>query len=366
MISEESACQRLSSLIRWLPIISFILCSLGAPVHAKNLQSNQNPKQFALIIGVSQIPGLPRLQPLQGVPNDVKAMRSLVERLGVSTENLRVLSDTGGAIAPTYAAISAALQWIEESSDAGSRVLIYFAGHGGQQPAIVTENQAVPEYDGLDEIFFAHDAGPWDETKASAQNVLTDNALRRWLERLNKKNVAVWLIVDMCHAGTFSRGPSQMTQEAAYEIVANRGASLADIGIDPSSPRWRQLAIQGRKAISVFSRRSDSPNSAEYRTGTLKNVVAYYATDEGGQAPEVKPKRRSGEIHGLFTLFLAEEANRLIDSRAIVAVANYRLLMQRILARYRQDMSTMVAPTFEGVDAGTWFGDVGARKKPVR
>jgi len=356
MIADRQASGLPWRLLRYVAILGAVLCAPAISAPARAGAVAESPTQFALIIGVSEVPGLPRLRPLQGVANDVEAMRRLAGRLGVRHENLRVLSDTGSAIVPTYSAIAAALQWIEEQTSAGNQVMIYFAGHGGQQPENALENPVVRERDGLDEIYFARDAGPWDEAKSSAANVLTDNALRRWLEHLHQKNVAVWLIVDMCHAGTFSRGGPQTAQAAAYDVVALRGASLADIGIDPSSPRWRQLAIGGREALSVFSNRLSKRDSAEYREGTLSNVVAFYATDEGAQTPEVRSRNAEGKVHGLFTLFLTEEANRLLDLQAVVAVANYRLLMQRILARYRNDMPAAATPTFEGVDAGTWFG----------
>lgn len=313
----------------------------------------QAPARFALIVGVSQISGLPQLRPLQGVANDVRAMQALALRLGVPPKNLRVLSDTGKASTPNYAAIIDAMDWIEERSNAGSHVLIYFAGHGGQQPANPSENRSMPEYDGLDEIYFASDAGPWDETIGSARNVLTDNTLHGWLEQLRQKDVDVWLIVDMCHAGTFSRGGARSATSAYYDIVAQRGASLADIGIDLSTPRWRQFVHRGRAALSIFS--GYRLPAGHSREEWLPNVSAFYATDEHSQAPEVR-SRRDGEVHGLLTLLLSEEADRLLDSHTPATVTNYRLLMQRIVGRYRKDMPGLGGPTFEGVDAGKWFG----------
>lgn len=341
------------TLLSWL----LLMVCAALPTHAAALNDMQSapPTRLALIVGVAEVPGLPHLKPLQGIANDVKAMRALAGRLGVVPENMSVLSDTGDATSPTYAAILDALRQIEARSVPGTQVLAYFAGHGGQQPAVHSENHAVPEFDGLDEIYFAADAGPWDDKRGSAPNVLTDNWLRSWLERLEQKGVSVWLIVDMCHAGTFSRGDAAQSPEAGYDIVAWRGATLADIGIDLSTPRWRQFTARGRAVLSVFTGRSNRSDALEYRDGTLANVSAFYATDERGLAPEVR-SRRGGGVHGLLTLMLTEETNHLLDKNTPAAVLSYRLLMQRILARYRRDMPGIGGPAFEGVDEGKWYG----------
>lgn len=350
------ACWRV---LRYCLLLTFCI---ALPAHTATASTDAPPTRSALIIGVAQVPGLPHLVPLQGIANDIKAMRALAGRLGVRPENLSVLADTGGETPPTHAAILDALRQIEERSTAGSQVLAYFAGHGGQQPAKLSENPAGPEFDSLDEIYLAVDAGPWDDARGGAANVLTDNALRRWLERLQQKDVGVWLIVDMCHAGTFSRSSLGQLARSSYDIVAWRGASLADIGIDLSSPRWRQFKARGRAVLSVFTGRSDRHVAVEYRDGALANVSAFYATDERGLAPEVR-SRRSGEVHGLLTLLLTEEAIRLLDAKTPSAAISYRLLMQRVLARYRRDMPDIAGPTFEGMDDGKWFGkSVGVRR----
>ena len=330
------------------------LCIFCYPLVAFG-DENQASGRYALLVGVSHPPKIPSLRPLKGIENDIKAMRSTALKLGIPEHNLRVLADSSDEPRPTYQAILENMRWIEKNVPSGSSVLVYFAGHGGQQPANLKENPS-PESDELDEIFFATDSEPWNEKSYSAPNTLTDNKMRVWLEALQDKNIHVWLIVDMCHAGTFSRGTERQDNESDYEILARRGATLADIGIDVSSKRWMNHNFQIRPKARVFSfNHPKGPTKKSDEYGRSK-IVSFYASSESGETAEVRHRHNPAKIHGLFTLFLTEEIQRMTKSALSNQLNSYRLLMYRIQARYRRELNNQFEPAFDGVDSGLWFG----------
>lgn len=330
------------------------LCTLGFPLLAFGLDNQVNDK-YGLLVGVSHPPNISSLLPLKGIENDIKAMRTIALKLGIPEHNLRVLADSSDEARPTYQAILENMRWIKKNATSGSSVLVYLAGHGGQQPANLKENPS-PESDDLDEIFFATDSEPWSDKLFTAPNTLTDNLMRIWLDTLQEKNVHVWLIVDMCHAGTFSRGTQTQDNKSDYEIFARRGATLADIGIDLSSKRWINQNFQTKPKTRIFSFNNSKKTTNKNDKFGRSKMVAFYASSEAGETAEVRHKNSPAKVHGLFTLFLTEEIQRMTKSALSNQISSYRLLMHRVQARYRKDLKNQFEPAFDGVDSGLWFG----------
>lgn len=337
-------------------------------------------QMHALVVGVSRSPGLPDLPALHGVAADVWAMKSLALALGVAPGNLRVLADTEpGATAPTLPNIDGALKVLEGTLTSGQHLLVYLGGHGAQQPVLFDASESGPEFDGLDEVFLAADAQRFDPTSRSMPGVLTDNRLGRFLQALAVKGVHVWLVVDSCHAGTMSRGSLDGTDE--FLPVAWRGASLEQIGLDRARLRWRSLVGQGAQ-VARTGLRALSAGKAPTQSlpAQFPRVTAFYATDEGGLAMEVRRKNPSSganaaagqapssattPVRGLFTFILVDEAQRLLATPGAGAVVNYRVLMQRVQARYRaRAPRDAPRPVFEGVDGNTWFGRTVTPRSP--
>ena len=327
------------------------------------------PNQLhALLVGVSACPGLPALPPLQGVAADVRDMKSLALALGVPPGNLRVLCDAEpSSLAPTLAHIDRALTDLVDAMQAGHHVLIYLSGHGAQQPVSDDEVGSGPESDHLDEVFLAADAHQFDISTRSIPGGLTDNRIGQALQALTSKGAHVWLLVDSCHAGTMSRG--SLDESDTFVPVAWRGASPQQIGLDVLDARWRNMLSRGAQTARgrwrALSRRRGSLMSVP---AALPRVTAFYATDQSGMAMEVRRKGPAAPaslassapanlVRGLFTGVLVEEALRILALPGGASVLNYRLLMQRVVGRYRaQAPRDAPMPMFEGVDANAWFG----------
>jgi Caspase domain len=317
----------------------------------------------ALIIGVAHTPQIKDLPSLEGVASDVRAMRKLVLQLGVQPSKLTVLSDTEpNSEAPTLSNILQALYKLEQSTTASTHVLIYLSGHGAQQPIQTNAKAAGNEFDGLDEIFLTADAQPFGTTDRTTPGALTDNMLAEILDRLVRKGTHVWLIVDSCNAGTMTRGAKTNDTDAnAFTIVGRRGASLSAIGV-PSSISWQSLSTRGKRLKGQLSTLFPTAEKTQTFASQWPNVTAFYATGEAGEAVDVRlnsvpASAKPSEVRGLFTYLLTTEANRLLDTTGKSSVISYRLLMQRVLARYRQHApKSAPLPTFEGVSNTSWFG----------
>lgn len=320
------------------------------------------PDLRALIIGVANTPRLQSLPRLEGVANDVQAMRRLALTLGVHPSNSTVLSDTeSGSASPTLGAIQTSLRTLEETATANTQLLIYLGGHGAQQPIQTNANAAGHEFDGLDEIFLTVDTQPFSVADRTTPGALTDNMLAEVLQRLARKGVHVWLIVDSCNAGTMTRGAHDDEADANFfAVVGKRGAGPDAIGV-PLTITWQSLAARGKRLQRRLSTLFPSAEKQQTIASQWPNVTAFYATGESGEAVDVRLNRESqsktAEAYGLFTYLLTNEANRLLSAPGSAPVLSYRLLMQRVLTRYRQHApKSAPLPTFEGVNTTSWFG----------
>lgn len=298
----------------------------------------------ALLVGVSSYPSLsPQLQ-LNGPKNDVELMRGLLQRRGFSAANIRVLAD-GVKDAhgdPTRALIMNELKAIISKAQKGDFVLLFFAGHGSQQPAkdLGPNN---PEPDGLDEIFLPRDIGKWDGGAQSVQNAIVDDELGAIVTAMRNKGAFVWAIFDTCHSGTITRGIDD-------DGVRYRDAKPADLGISDA-----QLAQAAKAGAALGVRTRGGPEAAAPMT-SLQNsnvapgaggFVAFYAAQSWERAPEQPqptnlsagdPNKRS---HGVLTYSLAEVI-------AMNPAMTYRQAGEQILHRYRSQVRGNPTPLFEG------------------
>jgi tetratricopeptide (TPR) repeat protein len=90
-------------------------------------QPNQQPKTWALVIGISRYQKLPGGQQLQFADRDASAFAEAIEKRGVAAQNVRLLT---GAEATAGAIKSAIGNWLAKSAGENDTVLIFFSGHG--------------------------------------------------------------------------------------------------------------------------------------------------------------------------------------------------------------------------------------------
>ena len=135
----------------------------------------QAAERYALLVGVSEYPGLSERFQLPGSRNDVILYQRVLKERGFKSENVTVLADgIPGAQPPTRAAIVGQFASLAKKAAKGDYVFMLFAGHGSQQPArdLGPNN---PEPDGLDETFLPRDIGKWDAPNATVKNAIVDD-----------------------------------------------------------------------------------------------------------------------------------------------------------------------------------------------
>jgi len=284
-------------------LIAFLL--IISPAQAADL---------ALLVGVSGYPSLPAELRLQGPANDVRLLRQALLKKGVLPERINVLADgveeANGL--PTLASIRAALQKLAGQAGSGDWVMLYFSGHGSQQPRLQSDGN---EPDRLDEIFLPYDVGRWHGKIGRVEGALIDDEIGVAIRAIRRRGAQVWVVFDTCHAGDMIKAypPGRDAQV--------RGLPSQALGIpDKSLP----LGHAG------LSRR------------TPDGVVAFYASQADEPALEerfamgLQPARRQG----VFTWHLAHELAR--------SSQNFQSLAQRIQLRYRQEKRPFPTPQFVG------------------
>ena len=176
----------------------------------------------ALLIGIDAYQSV---SPLNGPVNDANDMAAfLVERAGFRQGDLRLLLDGEATRANILAAIET---WLIEGTQPGDDVVLYFSGHGFQQPD--TDGD---ETDQLDETLVPVDARV-DEGRM-VRGMITDDDLALLLDRLADRRT--YVVVDACHSGTSTRSISdgeswrytktpRRSDGAPLRVAATRGVS---------------------------------------------------------------------------------------------------------------------------------------------
>ncbi len=107
-------------------LTAFIFCA--ALLHsAAAQQSNPGAKTWAVVIGVSKYQKLPGGQQLQFADRDAALFAEAIQKRGVNSQNVRLLT---GPDATTAAIKSAVGNWLARSISQQDTVLIFFSGHG--------------------------------------------------------------------------------------------------------------------------------------------------------------------------------------------------------------------------------------------
>lgn len=147
----------------------------------------------ALLIGVDRYDALPAAQQLKAPTHDVRRLRAALIRRGLDDDAITRLT---GRVTRTQ--MDAVLDRAERDVATGDVLVLYYSGHGGRR-------SGGTEADGLEEGLVLSDAR-LDRTGAPTSGFLPDQAILARLDRLRRKGVQTWLIVDACHGAGLVRG----------------------------------------------------------------------------------------------------------------------------------------------------------------
>ena len=279
----------------------------------------------ALLIGINRYPAA-EITDLQGAVNDVHNMRDLLTGyLGFDAGQVRVLTD---AQATREGILTGIRDWLVAGTRPGARALLYFAGHGVQQP----DGEDGDEADGRDEALVPHDARLASAAGAPPRyaNLILDDEVGALFDELADRRA--YLIVDSCFSGTITRALSLASPDPGVvrTILPRRGAARG--------------ATATRSAIPAVP----APGFVE-REGDL---VAWTAVASNQVALEdVEGRRRQGFFTGRFVRGIAEKAadrngdGRIVHSELLDYV---RAESEAYCERQQKDCRGGLTPMLEG------------------
>ena len=324
MLQLRSSQKRIKSTL----IISLICLSAWQPAVAA---------RRALLIGAAAYPNLPATMHLQGPGHDAALMRDMALRQGFAPGEITLLADdVPGAGVPTRQAILDELAHLASVSQPGDLVLVFFAGHGSQQP----DDGAHPELikpDGLSSVILPDDVAMWRSGQPIIPNAITDHEFGLRLEAIRAAGAFVWAVLDSCHSAMMIRGgnPHERPRFIRPEALGLPAEAMAEAMTRTGLARGA-ASMRGTGSESEFGLRDEA------------GLVGFFAAQSYETTPEM-PMQAGGavrEVHGLFTWELVGAIERR-DS------PTYGQLGQRILQRYGLLGRSAPTPLFVGqLDAG--------------
>lgn len=322
-----------------LSVKRWVLAAVCGLAGAGALAANVNYR--ALLVGVSEYPGLDAKLQLEGPRNDVTRMREVLLQRGVPAKNITVLADgvPSAKALPTRANILGQLDQLARTATPNDYIVLHMAGHGSQEPVSPGSPFARDEPDGLFEIFLPRDVGAWQNLPngqgGAIRNAIIDHEIRAAVDRMTAAGAFVWGIFDACHSATLVRSAGPANDEMRMRQVLPQDLGVPLEAMDRASARPAPVAVTTAAAAAP----APLPASGGARGGS----VFFYAAQTSEPTPEMRlpaghPNRTS---HGLFsfTMMQALEGG---------AGMTYRQLSQYVLTRYGGMNEARVTPLFSG------------------
>ena len=172
---------------RWVAVATVVLTVLAA--------QSARAEDRALLVGVGKHERQSPFRDLPGIDRDLATMRQVARELGFEDRQIRVLADEEATLEGIRSTFES---WLIDAVAPGERALFYFSGHG-----YYLADRNGDESDRRDEILVPHD---YAGTVEALTNVLVDDEVEDWLDRLRTEDVVVFL--DACHSGSAVRSGS--------------------------------------------------------------------------------------------------------------------------------------------------------------
>lgn len=304
---------------------------------------------FASLVGVSEYPSLSEPRQLLGPKADVREMRRFLIEVGIPVEHISVLADgvpESGQL-PTRAAILALWRQQHARLRGGDTLLLYFAGHGAQQPQLSGTGYREP--DGLDELFLPRDIGRWNANGVA--NAILDDEIGAHVDHLRDRGINVMAWFDMCHAGDSVR--STRSGQPKIRAVPNE-----ELGVPPMSSVGRRAPSRlNRDAHRLLASPAESGRVIADRTmregaGSRGFLLALYASRSHERTREEVLPSTAGkhrEYRGVFTATTLGILHAELNAIRLGAPTSLsaRTLMQRLKTSYLKSSGPPVTPYIE-------------------
>lgn len=298
----------------------------------------------ALLIGVSNYPSLSQSKRLRGPANDVQIMRASLLQSGVANSAITTLAD--GVLGPsakpnqvgqhetipTKQNIIANLRALAQRVKPGDWVIVYFSGHGSQQPQPALNKLPAGTFvepDGLDEIFLPYDVSRWNGAKGAVDGALVDDEIGNEFDQITRRGIRVWAIFDTCHSGGMAKSInlSENAPVNRYVTPESLGVPAGALADAYAASQKTNSANHSNITQSVTAKSSASRGLSfdsntvkakpkyEVKTGELVVFYASHPEEPAAEEPLPIPSglKLSGQLptngkpyFGLFTYLIAQ------------------------------------------------------------
>ena len=291
-----------SKVLRMLVALASGAMTLISPPASLAGDLGLNPaKQHALLVGCTIYPNNGAVPELYGPGNDVPAWAEWLtdpKGFGFPPANVTTLlgwPDEPGR-RPTRANIAKAFETLASKAKPDDRIFILLSGHGSQVPIPPDQDSFDPknfEPDGLDEVFLPADV---EDGERGSANIIKDDDLGVWLDKIRDKGAHVLIVFDCCHSGTMTRGDDlERPRVVRPQVIGVKDERLAEAV---------QRAERARKDAEAAGRDLDAEARALAQAGGKTgqgSMVAFYAAQSFETAPELPlPKGASSHQGPLF------------------------------------------------------------------
>lgn len=195
----------------------------------------RNDNAFALIIGIGQYEN-ENIRKLNFTHADAEAFYALLtdpQRAGFREENVRLLLD---AKATRNQILKSVNQWLYKQVTPDSTVMIFFAGHGGEEQDKCDEETGKKAY-----YFLPWDADPED----MATTGISQSDFQKLLRTLRSQRMVIFL--DACHSSGVARAGSRdiaMVTAPKYEKFAEGEGRVVIAAARPEQCSWEDEELQ--------------------------------------------------------------------------------------------------------------------------
>ena len=187
-----------------------------------------NAARVGLFIGVNKYQNEKLCTPAERFRLGAELLAKVfVERGGVEAQDAKTIVAEQATRANIEEAI---VKWLPSVSQPGDTVFIFYAGHG-----TTIKNLDGSKPDGRDGLISTYDNNPGDGIKTQEEfearlrkQLISDEALARWLEELNGRQIV--LMLETCHAGAMIDAKT-MSRFFIREAAAVKGISQLNVSV---------------------------------------------------------------------------------------------------------------------------------------
>lgn len=235
-------------------------------------------ERYALLVGVSSVPALPRNTWLEGPRYDVPAIRNALLAQGFKASRIVSLAD--GAAAPTRSAVLEQLAVLNKTLRPGDLIVIYWSGHGLLMPAQATARETPAGQP----VYLLTQDSRIDTPTRQLSGGISSREIGLAIDGLASRRVQVVALFDSCYAAGSTRGDAGLVW---------RGLASTDLGVKARPPLLGKMPgpVAGTAPLQA-----DSSLSQERPL-----FVGFFAAERQQRSAEALRSDYPGQARGIFT-----------------------------------------------------------------